>query len=204
MTNHENLSHSKETGIRAPNERDMTESWRKLRDALQEDISRTVGEVEAAQVSGKPVLNGFGINAHLMGHSPGRGIKQVATQANQPGTYLGVREGRLQEASNVTASPDGTIVSYARMPNFEPGHSPEVGEHTVPGGTVYEIGREEFLSGGGTTMAALSIDARGMVRRTTWSGQATTSHGVYNEQELKDAANWAQDVMAEITNPSIP
>jgi hypothetical protein len=185
------------SGMRGLTEKDMTPAWRLLRDTLRDSVSATVGRVEAAKFAGQKVLEGFGIKAELMGQQT-RSTKHVAEEVSPPGLYLGVREGRVQEASRVTVSPEGTTVSFVRMPNFEPGHSPEAGEHVALGGIAYAVGRKEFLPNGTTTEIAVGIDSNGMVDRTQWSGQATTTGKLYTVSELKEAIAWARDVTAEV------
>lgn len=182
--------------IRMSGEADMSDLWRQRRDQLQQQVSETVQAVEASQ----GVLNGFGFDTELLG-STGN-IKHLVEQARGPGLYLGVREANSQEASRVVKDSHGTVISYVRMPNFEPGHSKEIGEHVVQGGTAYEIGRKEFLTEGSTSSTSLIIDYRGMVELNIWSGQGSTRQAIHDEAKLAELQDWAQGVAAEITEPT--
>ena len=185
-------------GIRAMGESDMTPEWRAERDSLQSAISQAIAAVEEAKQAGKDVKDGFAINGDLLGQLAGG--KSVALSASAPGVYLGVREGQAQEAGHVEAVEDGTDVFILRMPNFEPGHSPELGEHIVPGDTSYAVARTSFLQDGSCTETSYIINQNGMVRVRHESEQGAYDKKLTNALELRQANQWfAEHVAPQLT-----
>lgn len=180
----------------------MTEQWRSVRDTIQSKISDTVGRVEATKQAGETVAEGFGLQVDHMGHTTSRHgsrLKLIAQQPSAPGLYLGVREAKLQEASRVFVDDEGnTTISYTQMPNFEPGHSPELGEHTPTTGVAYKVGRIVFLPDGETNSYYASIDSSGMVTEGGWNGEASTSRVVTDDARMQELEDWVQTVTSEI------
>lgn len=180
-------------GIAKLTEKSMTPEWRTLRDGTREMIGDTITAVEKFQANGGDVQEGFGLLVTDMGPS-GRN-RAIAEQPNVPGLYVGVREGNIQEVSRVVDTGFGISVYFLRMPNFEPGHSPEVGEFAVQGGVEYEAGSVMFPNdGSGATTASVQIGADGMVTQYRWTGDQSMSHGVYRAEQMQQSQQWVDFV----------
>ncbi len=162
---------------------------------LQSSILDAIAEVEKRKYEGdERIREGFAIKTELLGQYRGStergvlplsGVKSVVREVSEPGTYLGVREGSVQEVGRVVNSAEGTDVYILRGPNFEPGHSPEISEHEVRGGTLCEAVRIAFLPDGTTTETSYTINTKMMVSRHRWSGTASTGQPVSSATDLE-------------------
>lgn len=184
------------TGIAKLAERHMSPEWRQSRDALKNSIRDTVAKVEKLRTQDDgTVRDGFGLLVANMGRT---GLFSfVAEQPNEPGLYLGVREAKVQEVSRVVDTGFGKAVYFMRMPNFEPGHSPEIGEHAVQGGVEFEAGITIFPDDGtGATTSSIQIGSNDMAIRYQWTGDRDIGHEVHQTSKMQESQQWVDQAVA--------